>query len=352
MVKDQHITITPTGKFSLQMKRVIIIFIFLFSINVAAQPGDYGYSERVFTELTDALKKDPNNYELIWERIEVSRFDNTYFDMYSKSGDLKSQLSYFKDPAEIFNDLNKLIDNNAVIGKHNIAEFKMLRGRLYYFSGEKGKALNDYLSALYLNDSLGNNNLQDDIYISMAAYYYNVNDSLTEENAKQALKYVSMINPHTCHSNQTQDCLEREKKELLRFLKERKKLLAYYKELIFLEHNNYIKSKNDRPGTTDYIYNTNEFYFKTLTRINELAEYYDEIGDHQKSKNITAQLLRFLPPGSNGENYTMFPKKKIYGIAAKEYNKRFFKLHQNKHYDSTWDYQDITNFVGSLKKYD
>ncbi len=332
------------------MKLKIIICFFFISLNLVAQPGDYGYSEKRFAELTEKLKAEPNNYDLICERINLSSFNNTYFDIYKKSGNLNGELSYFKNATELFDDLNKLIDNNVVIGKHNIAEFKMLRGRLYYFSGDIDKALEGYLSALYLNDSLKNQELLDDINISIAAYYYNLEDSLTEENARQALKYVTMINPNSCNSNQTPDCFEREKKELLKFLKEEKKLIEYHKELIFSEYNSYIKAKNGRPRTTDYIYNTNELYFRTLNRINELAEYFDEVGNHQKSKYLTEQLLRFLPPDNNGEKYTMFPTEKIYGIAGEEYSKRFFKLHHNKDYESTWDYQEITNFVESIKK--
>jgi tetratricopeptide (TPR) repeat protein len=334
------------------MKLKSIVFFFFISIKLLAQPGDYGMSARRFEELTEKLKADPNNYELIWERISLSGFNNTYFDIYKKSGNLKGELSYFKNSTELFNDLNKLIDNNVVIGKHNITEFKILRGRLYYFSGDIDKALDDYLSALYLNDSLKNYELFDDIYISIATYYYNLEDSLTEKNARQALMYVTMTNPNSCHSNQTPDCFEREKKELLKFLKEEEKFIEYQKELIFSEHNSYIAVKNGRPGTTDYIYDTNELYFRTLNRINELAEYYDEIGNHKKSKYLIEQLVKFLPPNNNGEKYIIFPKEKIYGIAAEEYSKRFFKLHHNKNYESTWDYQELTDFVESIKKID
>lgn len=332
------------------MRVQITLFFIFISLNLAAQPGDYGFSKMRFTELTEKLIGDPNNYELIWERIDLSRFNNTYFDIYKKSGNLEVELSYFENSTELFNDLDKLIDNNVVIGKHHIAEFKMLRGRLHYFSGETDKALDDYLSALSLNDSLKNYDLFDDIYISIAAYYYNLEDSLTEENARQALKYVTMTNPNSCHSNQTPDCYEREKKELLRFLKEEKKLIEYHKELISAEYNSYIKAKKVSSGTTTCIFNTNELYFRTLNRIYELAEYYDEIGSYEKSKYIIEQLLKYLPPDNNGENYTMYPEDKINGIAAQEYSKRFFKLHHNKNYESTWDYQDITDFVESIKK--
>jgi hypothetical protein len=53
------------------MKVVIVIFFFLISLKLAAQPGDYGYSERRFEELTEKLKADHNNYKFIWERIQL-----------------------------------------------------------------------------------------------------------------------------------------------------------------------------------------------------------------------------------------------------------------------------------------
>jgi tetratricopeptide (TPR) repeat protein len=335
--------------FDEQMKLTLIIVLFLISLNLAAQPVDDGYSERRFAELTEKLKVEPNNYELIWQRIDLSCFNHTYFDIYKKSGNLKGELSYFKTSTELFNDLNKLINNNVVIDKHNIAEFKMLRGRLYYFSGETDKALDDYLFALNYNPTFRNSELNDDIYISIAAYYYNLEDSLTEENARQALKYINMANPNGCHSNQTPDCYEREKKELLKFLKEEQRLINYYKELILEDYKSFVNTKIGSFVTTEYLFDKNRYYFSTLMRINDLSEFYNEIGNYQKAKRLTEQLIKVLPPDNNGKHYIAFQKEKIFIIANDEYNKRFFKLHNNKNYESTWDYLDLTEFIGSIK---
>ncbi|HXI01298.1 MAG TPA: hypothetical protein VNI52_13605 [Sphingobacteriaceae bacterium] len=328
--------------------KLIICFLFI-SLNLAAQPGYYGYTKRRFAELTEKLKADPNNYELIWERIGVSGFNNTYFDFYKKGGDLRGQLSSFKNSTELFDDLNKLINNNVVIDHHNIAEFKMLRGRLYYYSDEPDKALEDYLSALKNNASFSNSELDDDIYISIAEYYYHVEEKLTEENARQALKYINMVKPDHCHSNQTPDCLEREKVELLKFLKEEKQLESYYKKLLLSEYNSFEEIEVGSFITTDYIFNKNEFYFRALRRINDLAEFYNEIGNYQKSKSLTEKLIRFLPPDNNGQPYKTFPKEKLYGISSEEYSKRFFNLHhKDKYKELTWDYQDISDFIKSI----
>jgi tetratricopeptide (TPR) repeat protein len=222
---------------------------------------------------------------------------------------------------------------------------------LYYFSGETDKALDDYLFAMNYNASLHNSALNDDIYISIAAYYYNLEEKLTEENAWQTLKYVNMANPNSCHSNLTSDCYEREKKELLKFLKEEQRLITYYQELILAEYKNFIETKIGSFVTTDYVFKKNNYYFGTLNRINDLAEYYREIGNYEKSKSLTEQLIKYLPPDNNGQPYNTFPKEKLYRISSEEYGKRFFNLHhKDKFKELTWDYQDITDFVESIKK--
>jgi tetratricopeptide (TPR) repeat protein len=237
------------------MKLKSILFLIFTSLKLFAQPGDYGYSERQFEELTDKLKKDPHNYELRWKRIALSGFNHTYFDIYEKSGTIKSQVSYFKKPEELLDDLNILINKNVVINEHNVAEFIMIRGRFYYFSGEIDKALNDYLIALDYKGSAPNSDLNDKICISIAAYYYNLKETLTEENARQALKYVNMANPNGCYSNQAPDCYEKEKKELLKFLKEEQRLTTYYKKLILAEYTIFKETKIGGFVTTDYIFN-------------------------------------------------------------------------------------------------
>ena len=336
------------------MKLKIIFFFFIILLNLSAQPGFdvLEYTTKRFAELTEKLKADPDNYELIWERIDLSGFNNTYFDIYKKRGNLKGELSYFKNSTELFDDLNKLINNNVVIDNHNIAEFKMIRGRLYYFSNETEKALEDYLYALGCSNYLKNSDLNDNIYISIAAYYYNLGDSLTVENARLALKYVSLANPKSCHSNQTSDCFEGEKIELLKFLKEEKQLLSYYKELIFSEYNSYAGIRIGSSVTTSYISNKNQYYFGTLRRINDLAEFYNEIQNYKKSKNLTEQVIKLLPPDSNGQTYKTFPKEKLQGIAAEEYSKRFFNLHyKDKYKKLSWDYQDISYLIDIIKTY-
>ena len=159
-----------------------------------------------------------------------------------------------------------------------------------------------------------------------------------------------MANPNGSNSNQTPDCYEQENKELLKYLKEDKKLLEYHKVLIVSEHGRYIKAKNGDPETKENIYNTNELSFRTLNRINELAVYYDEIRNHKKSKYLVEQLMKFFPADNNGAKSTMFPKEKINRIPAEEYSKRFFTSYRNKNYEATCDYQHITAFVESITK--
>ena len=325
------------------MKLKIILFFYFISLNIFAKPGDYGRSKKLFDEITDELKSKPNSCSLIWKRIEISRFNATYFDMYKKNGDSLGEFRYFKSLTEIIEGLSILIDKKGLVENHKIAEFKLLRGRAYYFSGKREKAFEDYLSALHDNDSLKNERLFDKIYISLAAYYYNLEDSLTEINARQALKYIKMVTPNSCQSNQTSDCYENEKVELLKFLKEKQQLIDFYKGLIFADYNSYVNTKKNSIETTHYTFDKNMFYFSTLDRINDLAEYYYEIKDYKKSKYLTEYLLKCLPPDTNGQPYKTFPTEILPGIEAENYAKRSFKE------KLSWDYQDLSEIIKIIK---
>ncbi|MCU0350672.1 MAG: hypothetical protein MUF43_07565 [Flavobacterium sp.] len=332
------------------MKLNFVIFLFLISFNLVAQPGDYGASRNHFEVLTKKLIEDPNNCELIWERIETSSINRTYFDIYKKSGTIKMELSYFSNADELFDGLNKLINNNFVTHNHNIAEFKMLRGRFYYFSGETNRALDDYLSALNYDASIRNTALNDKIYISIAAYYYNLEEKLTDENARHTLKYLNLAEPNSCHSNMTSDCFEREKIELLKFLKEEKQLINYYKKLIFSDYKSYLNTELECCENTSYIFDKNKYYFYVLKRINDLAEFYNEIQQYKKSKFLTEQLIKCLPPDSNGKQYRTFPKNDLIAISTEDYSKRFTNLHyKNQYKELSWDYKDMTGLIESIQ---
>lgn len=320
-------------------------------LSLFAQPG-YDVEEDTkerFTELTEKLKIEPNNYELIWERITLTRFNDTYFDMYKTSGGKEDDIRFFTY-TELLNDLNTLISKNVVIGNHNIAEFKLLRGRLFYFFGEIEKARHDFLSALDYPTSFYADNLKDKIYISIAAYYYNLENELTEKNVREALKYINLVNPHFCSSQQG-DCLEKEKKELLTFLKEEGKLIDYYKELIYGTYGSYTKFRDNNAETTDNIYFKNQYHFKTLNRIYDLVAFYWDKTYYQDSKILEKMLIQYLPPDKNGKNYQTFPKESIYAISGEQYNIRFTNLNYKQYYrELTWDYQDLTPLIESIKK--
>jgi len=325
------------------MKLKIILYLFLIPLNLVAQPGDHGASLRRFAELTEKLKTDANNYELIWQRITVSRFHDRHFDMYTKSGShLDRRHSFFKNFNELLDDLNKLIDNSVVNKNYNIAKLKLLRGRVYYFLGETDKALEDYLAAL--NTPFKSSRVNDKILISIAAYYYNLEENLTQENAKQALIHINRAANRT-----TPFAYERERKELLRFLGREQQLRAFYQELILAEYNRKRFVHNTR--TTSYIFNKNNAYFGTLSRINDLAKFYNEIQNYERSRYITERLIRYLPPDDNGQPYKTFPREELRRIAAEEYSKRFRNLHRkNEYQELSWDYQDLSDFVESITR--
>lgn len=333
------------------MKHTVLIFLFFLKFTLNAQPG-YDveqYTKVRFAELTEKLNTEPNNYELIWERITLTSFNDTYFDMYKTSGGKEDDIRFFTY-TELLNDLNTLISKNVIIGNHNIAEFKLLRGRLFYFNGEIQKARNDFFSALEYPDAYYSENLKDKIYISIAAYFYNLEKPLTEENAKQALKYINLVNPNSC-SNQQADCSENEKKELLTFLKEEEKLIDYHKKLIYGTYDLYTKFQDSNSETTNNIYFKNQYYFSTLNRIYDLVAFYWEKTYYQDSKILEKMLIQYLPPDKNGKTYQTFPKESIYAISGEQYNIRFTNLNYKQYYrELTWDYQDLTPLIESIKK--
>lgn len=216
--------------------------------------------EADFKRITEQLKDDPNNYELIWQRLNIN---SSHFDIYKRGGIVQTE-NILNEPEAVslsnwtyeerIADLNKLIESKAEINKYgtisNIADFTFMRGQIYYLLGEYQKALTDYLFALdniSENEAKRNNSYKkQNICISIAAYYYNKREdnvdyyktSTSEENLRQALKYIDMISPVEFTENfndensynyyeTIQDPYEREKINLLSYLKEDVRLENY-----------------------------------------------------------------------------------------------------------------------------
>jgi tetratricopeptide (TPR) repeat protein len=287
------------------MKIIIIIYLLSISLKLAAQPDPKSRQQEAYSLLTVIIKEYPNKDSLIWERIKLSDFSRSKstrtLDRYHDI----NQLFPYKTSALLLDDLNKLISNDFSIEDYNIAYLKTLRGNLYFHSGEKRKALNDYLSALNYSDSIYTTEYtKQELYISIAAYYYNLDFSLRKDNARQALKHIYLACPEI-DLYLSDDCFERQKKELLKHLNEIQKLTIYYQKLIIAEYNQFMKY-------TSAYGRSNEHYLRTLMRVYELIEFYQQIGNSQKSKNLKKRLLKFLPPDNNGKLYKKFPKNSFY----------------------------------------
>lgn len=321
------------------MKKLIFIFILFVSANLLAQPGYLPFMQEAdFKRITEQLKTDPDNYELIWKRLNIS--SNPHFDIYARGGIVKDTLSTEIEEVTFWNwsykeklvDINKLIDNKAEINEYgrisNIADFTLLRGKIYYLLGEYKKALADYLFALKIIESepkRDNSYKKQNICISIAAYYYNLRDDYDEsktgeskENFRQALKYIDMISPVEFTENfnneklynyykTIQDPYEREKVNLLKYLKEDVRLENYYKKLMHNQYEIFKRKKVEEDEWSEevvkkngYGYSTNKSYLNTLRYAINLADFYYEKKDYQKAKWLAEHAIDYYPTNVSG----------------------------------------------------
>jgi len=332
------------------MKLIVVIYLLSISFKLAAQPDSKYFIQSKFYDLTVKIKEDSNNDSLIWERIKLSGFNtlkaeiplDDYYDVFYKS----IRLFPYKDPNQLFDDLNKVISNDIVFEDHNIAYFKMLRGKLYFHSDEKNKAIKDYLSALNYSDSINTAEyIKRELYISIAAYYYNLDNSIKEKNARQVLKFIQMVCPEI-DLYLSDDCFERDKKELLKLLNEIQLLTNYYRELILAEYNDFRQKTTFGYGQNLH---SHEHYYRTLMRIYELVEFYKKNGNYQKSRSLKKRLIKFLPTDNNGKSYKKFPKNSFY-VWMHEYksNTPFDDWNNKNKTKVNKYYQDLPEFIRSI----
>jgi len=294
------------------MKKIIYIIFGLFSLNLYAQPGDVPILRaHFFNELTKQIRQDPDNYELIWERMEISFHPR--FNIFTKSGELenvntrKEEFEAFAnfqairfEGVDILADINKLIDNKVVFNefaddKTGLVDFVFLRGKAYYLMGETEKALDDYLYAL---NSDSNYREREDICTAIAAYYYNAEENISEENARQVLKYIDMISielTNNAYFIPNSNPLIDIKIGLLKYLKEDIRLENYHKKLI-LAH--YERSKSMEKSTGKY--DGNDVYHSTLMRIYHLAKFYYENKKYERAEQFLELLIAYCPQNEWG----------------------------------------------------
>jgi tetratricopeptide (TPR) repeat protein len=174
----------------------ILTFIFLFIIQFSySQPGEHDFVNsriRQINIITDSLAKNPNNYELIWERTEL--IFRPFFSMYSRprkeieNDTTAIRMSFYDHTSlkynkiDILDELNKLINNvdllktsvqgagiNKITLYINKSNFYYKRGQYYYLKNNREKAIEDYLTALNSNPD---NDTKTRICIAIAAYYF------------------------------------------------------------------------------------------------------------------------------------------------------------------------------------
>lgn len=298
------------------MKINFIFYVFLLSsIKLFAQPGDVcRYRAERVTQVSGLLATDSNNYELVWERIELI-FD-PYFDIYTKPFHFEKEQSfdrkeafYYKD-IDVLGEINKLIKNNFTMkilgGRTNgidhithvsKADFYYKRGQYYYLKNEKTKALEDYLIALNSNPG---EYLKNRICISLAAYYYNLNEKPAKKDLEKALMYIDKVTPiqyetkpriFEYYSDSNFDIYEREKIMLLKNLGEKERLVGYYKNISKSNLILYIREKKEPEDyQKEHSFTIQQSLEYGLEYLNYLSDYYKEIGDIKKSENVKNKI--------------------------------------------------------------
>lgn len=268
------------------MKNSPITFLLLLSLlanHAFAQPGDSNLEHRLrwFNETQDSVIENPERLCFRWARLDI--LFNPYFEIQTRpTNDLKAYLTtssqfyqYVADslveriqpcdmcrftsrrkynPAsklgafllsnqeQLIADLTQLIDSDLSFRSSNLrlmapyvknpnkADFLHRRGQFYYFTGRKERGLADFLAALKYAPS---ERLEKQIYTSLAAYYYTIENAASQENYQQTLKFMQLVEPALedsshCKGERPRDYLyEREKLDLMRRYDDSTSLVNY-----------------------------------------------------------------------------------------------------------------------------
>ena len=286
------------------MKNIFYLFL-IIAMPAFAQPGDNkAFRASRIEDITKALKHNPNNYELIWERIELifdpdfNMLTRPYIEVPNDHLFEESWAFSYKN-IDVLTEINRLIDKSPTIDKtlgrrENAAYFYYKRGQYYYLKNQKEAALSDYLMALKSNSD---NYIKNRICISIVAYYYNLDDVPKQENLVHALEYIDIVTPieheksfRELNYNDTNgDIFENEKILLLKALNNKERLVNYFKN----NAKSYIKLYIKTISTYEALYSrrtsdsfTEQQLERGLSYLNRLAEYYNEIGETQNAKNV------------------------------------------------------------------
>lgn len=321
------------------MRKILFIAILLIlSTKIYAQPGcvpEKSVAQR-FIELSDSINKNPDNYNLRWERIETiqTRTCDKMILTKPKQDNLieysdDSSAAYYK--IDLINELSLLIDKNVKIDsrfdylRYDRHNFHYLRGEIYLSNNDTINALADFHKALETSYQP----LKVRVAKSLSDYYLSLNRKNSvnyKQYTKKALGYLDLVSPVEFSESLTGSEIEPfiyEKKELLERLQEDKRLEKYLLNLInytFLAIPTYdeFQINSHIEGFIENVYNLSKFYY--------------EKKDYSRAKKLIDLLLKHQPDNQHfyiyNDSYKWAPMldlmNKIY--QTKEYKNNKLEL--------------------------
>ncbi|QHI37955.1 hypothetical protein IMCC3317_33380 [Kordia antarctica] len=311
--------------------KFLFLSCFLWIITFAnAQPGDqFAMRKSQLLKIEKALQNDPNNVSLIWERLELT-FD-PHFNLYAKGKTFEGfQQRGFEYPYYILEDLNYLIANQISIKIKmktiSLANFYFKRGQLFYVTGYREYALDDYLVALKHNPAY---KLKQEISLSIAAYYYNTGENYSLENYEIALFYIDLVTPkedinkpfvYEKYSNRSSDYFQTEKIQLLKASRQEERLVTYLKciaknDLLFFEK----EQKRSQKHQQSHSYTIKKSLQYGLDKLYEIAVYFYETGNYKKAKEIIEKVIPFIPKNTYGHYFETYAYGRYFVLLSKIY---------------------------------
>lgn len=272
------------------MKLTLVILTLLLSSYIYSQPGCVLEKtiRKQFISISDSINKNPNNYNLRWERIQLIR-TATCDKWITLNPNQEKLIDYGKDPAivsyklDLIKELSFLIDNNVKIddifeqaNKHN---FYYLRGKEYLTQKDTVNALNDFHKALETKYKY----LKIKVVKALSDYYLN------KQNKSKALHYIDLVSPiefsETLNA-QAYDPFISKKKRLLKHLQYDSRLEKYLLKL--MEHSYVSIPSYDK-------FQINSHKEVLLDNISNLAYYYYDKNQYSKAKTIIELVLLHKP---------------------------------------------------------
>ncbi|MBR9922422.1 MAG: hypothetical protein GYB31_16415 [Bacteroidetes bacterium] len=285
------------------MPKLLSFILLLFPTTLQAQPNpQLGYPSRIET-ITEQLKTDSLNYNLIWERLEMQvnllgNFppNNQIYQYTVDSGRLEARQAYY---ADLRRDFNKLYENAILPKKYEIVEegdFYLNRMFFHFNTHEIDKAIAD---GIYLRDSASYSKYSErgDYYNDWALFSL-FNFYILKDNFEKALQAVDsslekhkIADPKIYYSTHGSFLNFRYKVELLDHYNKEEALIIFLKQICrehfewYFEKAKYKDAKRDTWSLSENEYYTSKdsylFYMnsakdKSFQLLKLLTEYLDK----------------------------------------------------------------------------